>query len=83
MVSINSFGVGGTNVHVILKVNEKEAQTTTLPKLEIPRLVFLSGRTREALIEQFQTVSCILIYNNLFIKSVILSYILTNYHNII
>lgn len=59
MVSINSFGVGGTNVHVILRANDKKAQTKLLPTLEIPRLVFLSGRTREALNEQFETVSSI------------------------
>jgi len=60
MVSINSFGVGGTNVHVILRANDKKEQTTSLPTLEIPRLVFLSGRTRDALTEQFETVSFIL-----------------------
>ncbi|XP_060836830.1 fatty acid synthase-like isoform X2 [Rhopalosiphum padi] len=56
MVSINSFGVGGSNVHVILRAHDKKAQAISLPTLEIPRLVFLSGRTREALIEQFETV---------------------------
>ncbi|XP_060865504.1 fatty acid synthase-like [Metopolophium dirhodum] len=56
MVSINSFGVGGTNVHVILKANDKKAQSMSLPTLEIPRLVFLSGRTRDALTEQFETL---------------------------
>eukprot|EP00102_Acyrthosiphon_pisum_P027204 XP_016664414.1 PREDICTED: fatty acid synthase [Acyrthosiphon pisum] len=56
MVSINSFGVGGTNVHVILRGNDKKAHATPLPTLEIPRLVFLSGRTRDALTEQFETV---------------------------
>lgn len=57
MVSINSFGVGGTNVHVILRAHNKTAQTVPLPKIEIPRLLFLSGRTREALNEQFEIVS--------------------------
>lgn len=58
-VSINSFGVGGTNVHIILKANSKVLQTIPLPKLEIPRLVLLSGRTKEALREQFEIVSII------------------------
>jgi fatty acid synthase len=58
-ISINSFGVGGTNVHVILKANSKIAQPISLPKLEIPRLVFLSGRTRELLQDQFEIVSFI------------------------
>lgn len=56
MISINSFGVGGTNVHVILKAHDKKEQTMSLQKLEIPRLVFLSGRTREAINEQFEIV---------------------------
>lgn len=59
LVSINSFGVGGTNVHVILKANNKTVQNKSLPKLNIPRLVFLSGRTREALNDQFEMVSFI------------------------
>jgi len=58
-ISINSFGVGGTNVHVILKAHNKTEQTVSLPKLEIPRIVFLSGRTREAVNEQFEIVSII------------------------
>lgn len=58
-VSVNSFGVGGTNVHIILRANNKTVQTMPLPNLEIPRLVFLSGRTREAINEQFEIVSFI------------------------
>lgn len=57
MISINSFGVGGSNVHVILKAHSKKVQTVSLPKREIPRLVFLSGRTRDGLNEQFEIVS--------------------------
>lgn len=67
-VSINSFGVGGTNVHVILRANDKKTQSISLPALEIPRLVFLSGRTREALTEQFETVVALYIPNSHFNK---------------
>ncbi|VVC37697.1 Acyl transferase/acyl hydrolase/lysophospholipase,Acyl transferase,GroES- [Cinara cedri] len=56
LISINSFGVGGTNVHVILKAHDKTIQSKSLPKLNIPRLVFLSGRTKEALNDQFEII---------------------------
>ncbi|XP_050427979.1 fatty acid synthase-like [Adelges cooleyi] len=56
LVSINSFGVGGSNVHVILRANSKSSQSVALPKVDIPRLVFLAGRTRELLNEQFEVI---------------------------
>ncbi|XP_035424471.1 fatty acid synthase [Cygnus atratus] len=46
LVSINSFGFGGSNVHVILKPNEKKHQPPETCNL--PRLVQVCGRTQEA-----------------------------------
>lgn len=43
--AINSFGIGGTNSHLILKRNEKEKK---LEKITIPRLMIVSGRTESA-----------------------------------
>ncbi|KAM4664019.1 fatty acid synthase [Discoglossus pictus] len=53
IVGINSFGFGGSNVHVILRPNEKKTVDPVV--LEHPRLVQICGRTQEAvesLIEQ-------------------------------
>ncbi|KAM8947762.1 fatty acid synthase isoform 2-T2 [Pelodytes ibericus] len=46
IVGINSFGFGGSNVHVILKHNEKKASDQV--SLALPRLVQICGRTQES-----------------------------------
>ncbi|XP_055692304.1 fatty acid synthase-like [Lutzomyia longipalpis] len=45
IVSVNNFGFGGSNAHVILKSNPKVKISR---KDELPRLVVVSGRTSEA-----------------------------------
>uniref|UniRef100_A0A8C5Q5P7 Fatty acid synthase n=1 Tax=Leptobrachium leishanense TaxID=445787 RepID=A0A8C5Q5P7_9ANUR len=45
IVGINSFGFGGSNVHVILKHNEKKSDQASL---QLPRLAQVCGRTHES-----------------------------------
>ncbi|XP_017784912.1 PREDICTED: fatty acid synthase-like [Nicrophorus vespilloides] len=48
LVGINSFGFGGANAHIILERNQITKETKTLPDDDLPRLICVSGRTREA-----------------------------------
>lgn len=50
---VSSFGVGGTNVHMILS-DYDVSQHTTAPFLQTEELVFVSGKTQRALEEQIQ-----------------------------
>lgn len=47
-VGINSFGFGGSNVHVLLKSNQRAGEITTHPASSVPRLVTCCGRTGES-----------------------------------
>ncbi|XP_069807612.1 fatty acid synthase isoform X2 [Dendropsophus ebraccatus] len=47
IVGINSFGFGGSNVHLILRPNQKTLSSTE-GSLPLPRLVQICGRTQEA-----------------------------------
>lgn len=46
--SINSFGAGATNAHVLLKSNDKQKINGGAPEDDLPRIVVISGRTNEA-----------------------------------
>lgn len=48
-IAISSFGFGGANCHVLLKANQKLKVNSGIPQDDIPRLVYASGRTEEAL----------------------------------
>ncbi|CAG9770336.1 unnamed protein product [Ceutorhynchus assimilis] len=48
IIGINSFGFGGGNCHVLLKQNTKPKVNYGRAKDNIPRLVCVSGRTKEA-----------------------------------
>jgi len=52
LVGINSFGFGGSNVHVFLRCNQKEKVNKGMPDDHLPRLIVLSGRTEQA-VESF------------------------------
>lgn len=47
IVGINSFGFGGSNVHVILRPAEKPADASALPRT-VPRVLQACGRTEDA-----------------------------------
>lgn len=47
IVGVNSFGFGGSNVHVILRPAEKSADVTAPPRM-IPRMLQACGRTEAA-----------------------------------
>ncbi|XP_040922555.1 fatty acid synthase-like [Toxotes jaculatrix] len=53
IVGINSFGFGGSNVHVILRPNEKPADVT-MPPRTIPRVLQACGRTEAAVNSMLQ-----------------------------
>lgn len=47
-IGINAFGFGGANAHILLKSNPKTKINKGLPNDDLPRLVVVSGRTKEA-----------------------------------
>lgn len=47
-IGINSFGIGGANVHILLKSHDKEKVNKAIPTDNLPRLILWSGRTEEA-----------------------------------
>jgi fatty acid synthase len=48
LAGVSSLGLGGTNIHIILKTNQQKKLNGGSPTDSIPRLVVASGRTEEA-----------------------------------
>ncbi|KAG5668080.1 hypothetical protein PVAND_016035 [Polypedilum vanderplanki] len=57
LISVNSFGFGGANVHCLLKRNPKQKENRGIPKDDIPRLVLWSGRTEKAVNSVLENIS--------------------------
>lgn len=57
--AVNSFGIGGANAHVLLRINSKEKINNGAPNDNLPRLVVLSGRTEDAVDTMLRDVSFI------------------------
>ena len=48
LIGINSFGIGGSNVHLLLQSHNKEKVNDGIPVDDLPRMVLWSGRTEAA-----------------------------------
>ncbi|XP_063924636.1 fatty acid synthase-like [Zophobas morio] len=57
IVGVNNFGFGGSNIHVILQRFNKLKIDGGLPKDDVPRLICVSGRTKEAVLKILNYVS--------------------------
>lgn len=55
-ISINSFGVGGANAHILLKANRNEKTNRGVPNDNLNRLIVWSGRTEEAVQAVFDEI---------------------------
>lgn len=53
--AVNAFGIGGTNSHLVLRKNGKEKEKPNA-KIDIPRLMVVSGRTESAVKSLLQKV---------------------------
>ncbi|KAI1292128.1 Fatty acid synthase [Halotydeus destructor] len=57
MAALNSFGLGGANVHVVLKSNDKKNESSNRLMLDdVPRIVNMCGRTEEAVNHVFNFI---------------------------
>ncbi|KAG5666534.1 hypothetical protein PVAND_014554 [Polypedilum vanderplanki] len=57
LIGINSFGVGGANVHLLLKSHEKEKINNGAINDKLERILLWSGRTKEAVEMIFDSVT--------------------------
>jgi fatty acid synthase, animal type len=57
LISINSFGFGGSNAHALFKSVSKPKVNSGIPLDNVPRLVVWSGRTEEAVQSILNSVS--------------------------
>ncbi|KAK0166753.1 hypothetical protein PV327_004242 [Microctonus hyperodae] len=55
-IAISSFGFGGANAHILLKSNPKGKINGGAPEDDLPRLVTISGRTKEAVENIFRDI---------------------------
>lgn len=57
LISMNSFGFGGGNVHALFRGNTKEKINHGIPTDKLPRIVAWSGRTEEAVNSILESVT--------------------------
>ncbi|KAJ3652395.1 hypothetical protein Zmor_018364 [Zophobas morio] len=57
IVGVNNIGFGGNNCHIILQRFKKHKIDDGLPKDDVPRLICVSGRTNEAVLNILNEVS--------------------------
>ncbi len=55
-VAVNNFGIGGSNAHLLLKSNTEKSRGIRFDN--VPRLVTISGRTKEAVQHILTYVIC-------------------------
>lgn len=57
LIAVNSFGILGSNAHILLKRNDKKKVNQGIPSDDLPRLVLWSGRTEEAVNTIFEEIT--------------------------
>ncbi|KAG5878855.1 Fatty acid synthase, partial [Gonioctena quinquepunctata] len=57
LMGVNNFGFGGSNGHALMRAMARKKVNCGIPKDNLPRLVFVSGRTPEAVSSLLDTVN--------------------------